>query len=138
MPEIVIRAENLSKRYIIRHELHDGGGLRHVLQRKITAPFRWLMNGRQRAPGRAESETFWALRDVSFEVKRGEVLGIIGRNKIITGESDSLFAAEAQQIEHEHDDEHEHERTAYFATAFSFGFVLCDVAPCGVWPFSAA
>jgi hypothetical protein len=59
-------------------------------------------------------------------------------NKIITGESDSLFAAVVQQIEHEHDDEHEHERTAYFATAFSFGFVLCDVAPCGVWPFSAA
>jgi lipopolysaccharide transport system ATP-binding protein len=80
MPEIVIRAENLSKRYIIRHELHEGGGLRHVLQRKITAPFRWLMNGRQKAPGGAESETFWALRDVSFEVKRGEVLGIIGRN----------------------------------------------------------
>jgi lipopolysaccharide transport system ATP-binding protein len=80
MPEIVIRVENLSKRYIIRHELHEGGGLRHVLQRKITAPFRWLMNGRQKAPGGAESETFWALRDVSFEVKRGEVLGIIGRN----------------------------------------------------------
>jgi hypothetical protein len=61
-----------------------------------------------------------------------------GGTKSLRGKSDSLFAAEVQQIEHEHDDEHEHERTAYVATAFSFGFVLCDVAPCGVWPFSAA
>jgi hypothetical protein len=36
-------------------------------------------------------------------------------NKIIMGKSDSLFAAEAQQIEHEHDDEHEHDSPSPFA-----------------------
>ena len=47
---------------------------RHVWQRAIDAA-----RGRAIVRG-ATTEEFWALKDVSFEVKRGEVLGIIGRN----------------------------------------------------------
>ena len=50
-------------------------------------------------------------------LENADVLPSERSNKIITG--DSLFAAEAQHIEHEHDDEHVHERTAIFATGFS-------------------
>jgi lipopolysaccharide transport system ATP-binding protein len=104
MPEdVVIRVENLSKKYIIRHQGRDPGyGLRHTLQDAITAPFRVLKRkaslsgavksengaahlpnghpGDENSPGRMTQEEFWALRDVSLEVKRGEVIGIIGRN----------------------------------------------------------
>lgn len=80
MGDIVIRVENLSKRYMLRHELHDGSGLRHVLHRKMLAPLQWFARNRKENLRRADREMFWALNDISFEVKRGEVLGIIGRN----------------------------------------------------------
>jgi len=74
MSDTVIQVEGLSKRYVIEHESrHDN--LRDTLHhtaRKLWRRFRWGTGFRK--------EEFWALRDVSFEVKRGEVLGIIGRN----------------------------------------------------------
>ena len=91
--DIAISVENLSKRYIIRHQRAGGDGLRHVLQDKALAPFRALRRRLSRKSQVESSESglnlnlptsttedFWALRDVSFEVRRGEVLGIIGRN----------------------------------------------------------
>lgn len=89
MPDTVIRVENLSKKYIIHHVgAKSGDGLRHLLQDAVAAPFRALRKlgkGRKLVEPTADlrssaSEEFWALKDVSFEVKRGEVLGIIGRN----------------------------------------------------------
>jgi len=74
MPDSVISIENLSKRYVIGHESHPDN-LRdslHHTARKLWRRFRWGTG--------FQTEEFWALRDVSFEVKRGEVLGIIGRN----------------------------------------------------------
>ena len=68
MSDIAIRVENLSKRYEIGR-----AGTRHDTLRDALA-------GLFRREGRGRSEAFWALRDVSFEVKRGEVVGIIGRN----------------------------------------------------------
>src|SRR5262249_46616947 len=47
--------------------------------RKLASVARDITRGRQLVQGN-EIEEFWALRDVSFEVQRGEVLGIIGRN----------------------------------------------------------
>src|SRR4051812_14905102 len=88
--DVVIRVENLGKRYSLSH-LRDQRyiALRDVLVEKATGLFR--RNGRKnrtsdRGPRTSESsrassrEDFWALKNVSFEVKRGEVIGIIGRN----------------------------------------------------------
>jgi lipopolysaccharide transport system ATP-binding protein len=86
MSDIAITVEGLSKRYVIHHQRPSGGGLRHALQDKLAAPFRWLRPSKeskmQTGAGGSQSATedFWALKDVSFEVKRGEVVGIIGRN----------------------------------------------------------
>jgi lipopolysaccharide transport system ATP-binding protein len=82
--DIVIRAEGLGKKYIIGHEAERERyvALRDVMTRMGRNAWRKasdLFRGRDIVAG-DEVEEFWALKDVSFEVKRGEVLGIIGRN----------------------------------------------------------
>jgi lipopolysaccharide transport system ATP-binding protein len=87
MSENLIVVENLSKRYLIGHRFSSGGqykytALRDVLAREVRNFARKasdVVRGRQVVQGDAIEE-FWALRDVSFEVKQGEILGIIGRN----------------------------------------------------------
>ncbi len=76
MSESIISVENLSKRYIIGKQAEKGDGLRHMLERAIRAPFT------RKAPGDKDSKTdeFWAVRDVSLEVNRGDMVGVIGRN----------------------------------------------------------
>jgi len=85
MSDIVITADNLSKSYLVGHQCAQRErytALRDVVAREArnfarkTVDF---MRGRQIVQG-DEIEQFWALQDVSFEVERGEVLGIIGRN----------------------------------------------------------
>jgi lipopolysaccharide transport system ATP-binding protein len=77
MSDSVITVDSVSKRYVIGRRA-SGDGLRHMIERAARAPLTWLRSpGRTSAP---QSEEFWALRDVNLEVKRGEVLGIIGRN----------------------------------------------------------
>jgi lipopolysaccharide transport system ATP-binding protein len=82
MGDIAIRVENLSKQYRIGGLQKKYPTLRDTLADVFTAPFRRagkLLRGQ--ATGAAEcDETIWALRDVSFEIKRAEVVGIIGRN----------------------------------------------------------
>jgi len=78
MSDIAIRAANLSKLYHIGRGQGKAGyrTLRESMVDWAKAPLRWFSrDGRQ-----AADDTIWALRDVSFEVKRGEVVGIIGRN----------------------------------------------------------
>src|SRR5262249_5545695 len=85
MSDIVIAAENLSKSYLVGHQSAQRErytALRDVIAREVRAFARKtvdVIRGRQIVQG-DEVEEFWALRDVSFKVKRGEVLGIIGRN----------------------------------------------------------
>jgi lipopolysaccharide transport system ATP-binding protein len=81
---VVIRAEGLAKKYTIGHaaERERYVVLRDVLAR--SARNLWhktadMVRGRPIVSGDV-TEEFWALKEVSFEVKRGEVLGIIGRN----------------------------------------------------------
>jgi lipopolysaccharide transport system ATP-binding protein len=74
MTDIAIRAENLSKQYKIGETPQRYVTLRDKLVDNLKRLFR--ANGRAN-PGR---NTIWALQDVSFEVKHGEVLGIIGHN----------------------------------------------------------
>lgn len=71
MSDTVISVENVSKKYRLGEARHDT--LRDRIVHAIRRPFR-------RPAAAANHSEFWALRDVSFEVKRGEVLGIIGRN----------------------------------------------------------
>src|SRR2546423_9324544 len=66
----VIRAEGLGKKY--RRGLQVDDGLRHALEDFVRSPIATMR--------RKKEETFWALKDVSLEVKEGEVLGLIGRN----------------------------------------------------------
>src|ERR1700730_7734841 len=84
----LISVQKLSKRFLIGHRtrgyaaLRDGASLRLVLRREIDNFARRaarLVSGEQQVQG-DEVEEFWALKDVSFDVKQGEVLGIIGRN----------------------------------------------------------
>jgi lipopolysaccharide transport system ATP-binding protein len=85
MSDVVITVENLSKRYLVGHQTarrERYTALRDVIGREARNFARKavdLMRGRQVVQG-DRVEEFWALRDVSFEVRCGEVLGIIGRN----------------------------------------------------------
>ena len=81
----IIEVENLSKRYLVGHQADTDSryiALRDVIARGVREFVRKtadMVHGRQIVQG-DEVEEFWALKDVSFEVKQGEVLGIIGRN----------------------------------------------------------
>ncbi len=76
MSAVAIRVEGLSKQYKIGGPAEPYGSLRESLARAVTNPFRRL----RRPSAETKDTTLWALRDVSFEVKHGEVVGIIGRN----------------------------------------------------------
>jgi lipopolysaccharide transport system ATP-binding protein len=76
MSNVAIRVEGLSKLFNIGSP-ERYRTLRDTITETIAAPFRFLRNG---TAVKAPSETIWALKDVSFEVKHGDVIGIIGRN----------------------------------------------------------
>jgi len=87
MSEVVIAVENLSKRYVIEHTPENQGYKRYTALRDVIGD--QIRNFARKALGAArgrqvfrarEIEEFWALKDVNFEVRQGEVLGIIGRN----------------------------------------------------------
>lgn len=80
MSESVIRVQNLSKRYHLGALTRRHDTLRDQLADALFSPFRQPNRNHQRNHSGAQSNVLWALKDVSFEVKRGEVVGIIGRN----------------------------------------------------------
>ena len=67
--DVAVRVRGLSKSYSISHETDRPTNLAEAVTRRLRNPLR-----------RGSRETFWALRDVDFDVGRGEVVGIIGRN----------------------------------------------------------
>jgi lipopolysaccharide transport system ATP-binding protein len=87
MSSAIITVENLSKKYLLGHKTGGPNGYRYVALRDVIG--REMRNLARKtidvARGRPvlqgdQVEEFWALKGVSFDVKRGEVLGIIGRN----------------------------------------------------------
>lgn len=74
-----IKIENLSKRYQIGKRLNGNQSFQEQLKDLVVGPFQRL--GRAlKGEHLVRTEDFWALKDVSFEVQPGEVVGIIGRN----------------------------------------------------------
>ena len=75
MSDIAIKVQNLGKKYRIRHDTREKyQTIREAMARKFFSlihPFK---------TAHSSTEDFWALKDVSFEVKRGQCVGIIGRN----------------------------------------------------------
>ncbi|MEX2393804.1 MAG: ABC transporter ATP-binding protein [Actinomycetota bacterium] len=75
MSERAISVNKLGKRYVIGEQV-SYRMLREALTGVVKAPVRWIRGG----PKPGEPEHIWAIRDVSFEIARGEVVGVIGRN----------------------------------------------------------
>jgi len=82
MTDIAIRVDGLSKQYRIGGPQERYKTLRDTISDVMYAPFRRVRSAFQRSNVQTleRSNVIWALKDVSFEVKPGEVVGIIGRN----------------------------------------------------------
>jgi lipopolysaccharide transport system ATP-binding protein len=87
MKDVVIRLENLGKRYRLAHQRQHVGTLRDSIMDGVRDATRWLKPRPESSSSAgcngatvAAREDFWALKDVSFDVPRGQVLGLIGRN----------------------------------------------------------
>jgi lipopolysaccharide transport system ATP-binding protein len=75
MSEVAVSVEGLGKRYRIGHQKDPYGRLTESLWGALWAPID-KVRGKRRETG----EWIWALRDVSFELRQGDVVGVIGRN----------------------------------------------------------
>ena len=78
--EPIISVKNLSKSYKIRHETAGYLTLRDILAENFSHPLRFLKRKIKKVAGMEKEETFWALKDINFDVRAGETLGVIGAN----------------------------------------------------------
>jgi len=76
----IIEIKNISKKYKINHEKGGYVTLREELTKIFRNPFVFLRKKIKQATGIEKREEFWALKNINFEVTKGEVVGIIGKN----------------------------------------------------------
>lgn len=82
MSDIMVAAEGLGKKYRLGAKVEGNRTLRESLVDAVTGPFRgWgRPSGRAFSASAGSRDEIWALREVSFQVSRGDVVGVIGRN----------------------------------------------------------
>ena len=74
--DTIVSVQGVSKRYVLGHKARSD-----TLRDRVTRGFQSAVRRLAGSPGQESTrEEFWALRDISFTIKRGEVLGIVGRN----------------------------------------------------------
>jgi len=78
--QLIIEVRNIGKKYDINRYRGSYTALRDVIANIFRNPFGIAKSKVKRAVGMGKKEEFWALRDISFSVRRGEVVGIIGAN----------------------------------------------------------
>jgi lipopolysaccharide transport system ATP-binding protein len=80
MEKPIIEIRGIGKKYDIAHMRGGYVALRDVIMNVLRSPFSFLKSKARQAVGLEKKEEFWALKNISFNVQRGEVVGIIGAN----------------------------------------------------------
>lgn len=76
----IIEVKGIGKKYNITHQRGGYVALRDVIASVLKSPLKFLKSKVKQVTGLEKKEEFWALKDINFEVQKGEVIGIIGRN----------------------------------------------------------